>query len=74
MKNINNRIIDFLTLRIMSQIPAEENPNTRVKSAWLLAKKEFETLTEEDKYKIIDELNGFEYLKKMRDLDEKMES
>ena len=31
-------------------------------------------MNDEDKLEIVEQLNGFEYLKKMRDLDEKMGS
>ena len=74
MNNINNKIIDFLTLKIMSDKDFECNPHMRVRAAWILAKKQFEEMNDEDKLEIVEQLDGFEKLRKIRDIDEKLMS
>ena len=58
--NIEEKIIDYLTIKLIEDKAFVSHPHSRVRSAWMKAKKQFIKLTEEEKesiLKIIDERN-----------------
>ena len=59
-RNIEEKIIDYLTIKLIEDKSFISHPHSRVRSAWMKAKKQFIKLTEEEKesiLKIIDERN-----------------
>lgn len=59
-RNIEEKIIDYLTIKLIEDKSFISHPHSRVRSAWMKAKKQFIKLTEEEKesiIKIIDEQN-----------------
>ena len=50
---MRNRIIDYLTVEIMADKSFKVHYAVRVRAAWALAEKKYETLTEEEKEEII---------------------
>tara|TARA_B100001094_G_scaffold328853_1_gene390250 strand:+ start:1529 stop:1732 length:204 start_codon:yes stop_codon:yes gene_type:complete len=54
------KIVDYLTIKLIEDEQFDCHPHSRVRSAWVIAKKQFINLTEEEKlaiFKIIDEKN-----------------
>ena len=54
---MKNKIINYLILKIMEDDSFEPNPSKRVRSAWIIAQKQYPKLSEQEKKKIIEELN-----------------
>ena len=54
---MKNKIINYLILKIMKDESFESNPSKRVRSAWIIAQKQYSKLSEQEKKKIIEELN-----------------
>ena len=54
------KIVDYLTIKLIEDEQFDCHPHSRVRSAWVIAKKQFINLTEKEKeliLKIIDERN-----------------
>lgn len=50
------RIIDYLTVRIMNDKGFMGHHHDRARAAWLMAKKEYEALSEKERQDIIEEI------------------
>ena len=55
---MKNKIINYLILKIMEDESFEPNPSKRVRSAWIIAQKQYPKLSEQEKKKIIEELKS----------------
>ena len=56
--NIEEKIVDYLTIKLIEDEQFVSHPHSRVRSAWMKARKQFIELTEKEKeliLKIIDE-------------------
>lgn len=49
---MKEKVIDYLTLSILLDRDFQSNPNQRIKSAYILAKKEYSKLTEAQREEI----------------------
>lgn len=56
--NMRERIINYLIVKRLEDEEFDAHPHQRVKSAYILAKKEYEKLSETDKQQIIEYLNN----------------
>ena len=56
--NIESKIVNHLTLEIMNDSKFVCNPHIRVRCAWIEAKKVFDGLTESQKNKILNFIEG----------------
>lgn len=54
---MKSEIINYLTLLIMKDQSFEPNPSRRVRSAWLLAERQYRKLTEKQKQNLIKKIN-----------------
>jgi hypothetical protein len=70
MNYTDSKIIDYLTVQIMSDKTLECNPHIRVRTAWILAKKKFLKLSGKEKEKIRLEMKELGILKKFEGLNE----
>jgi hypothetical protein len=53
---MKNKIINYLILKIMEDEEFEPNPSKRVRSAFIIAQKQYPKLSEQDKELIIEKL------------------
>ena len=56
-KDVEQKIIDHLTVEIINDSKFVCNPHTRVRCAWIEAKKKFAKLTKNQKEKILHSIN-----------------
>ena len=54
---MKNRIIDYLTIKAMRREEFKHD-NSKVRSAWIIAKKEYLKLSEEEKQEIIKKISA----------------
>lgn len=47
------KIVDYLTIKLIDDQQFDCHPHSRVRSAWVIAKKQFINLTEEEKESIL---------------------
>lgn len=55
---MKNKIINYLTLLILRDQSFEPNPSRRIRSAWMLAKSQYEDMTEKQKNNLIKTINA----------------
>jgi hypothetical protein len=55
---MKEKIIDYLIVKHLNAEDFNYNPNQRIKAAFILAKKEFKKLTEEQKNKLLKKINN----------------
>ena len=53
------KIIDYLTLQNLLDRDFQSQPNQRIKTAFILAKKQYKKLSEEDKRKILEKIESY---------------
>lgn len=54
---MKNKIINYLISKIIKNKDFEPNPSKRIRSAWIVANKQYAELSTKEKQKIIEELN-----------------
>ena len=55
---MKNKIINYLILKIMEDESFEPNPSKRIRSAWIIAQKQYSKLSKQEKKEIIEELKS----------------
>ena len=55
---MKSKIVNYLTVKIMSDKNFHPHYAQRVRVAWILAEKQYKKLTKEEKQEIIEELSG----------------
>ena len=54
---MKNRIIDYLTVQLISDKTFRTHYAQRIRSAWILAEKRYKTLTKQEKIEILKEID-----------------